>query len=381
VKKEVKSSGILKRYPGFMTMDCNRPPGFVEVMSLGGKDNMASASFEPNQNCPGNDNHTRFGNIEEASISADGNSGTESQETKRATAGGILHCQGHYFIMTAAHIFPEYSQYMSTQRSIPSEFDYEPDGGSDDEEMDDAAFEEIEQSEHVSTKLRLRDTKMPDESESQMLLVEPNRTRPPQDDKHAQVSATTLGAALHPLRLDNVDSADISQSTTGQTSSVPADISTRIQLHDGFIEPLSERFIDEKSCLLDYALLPISRSRLDGFTSGRLKEIQSQFTKVSGETSGGGSQQHATLVTAITASGGRISGQLLATLTFLIPTQIIAQRKLFTVKLQGTLEKGDSGSWIHDAVTGEVYGHLIAGSPQTYVYYPSLFIPTGMSHE
>jgi hypothetical protein len=58
--------------------------------------------------------------------------------------------------MTAAHIFPEYSQYMSTQRSIPSEFDYELDGGSDDEEMDDAAFEEIEQSEHVFTKLRLR---------------------------------------------------------------------------------------------------------------------------------------------------------------------------------------------------------------------------------
>lgn len=55
--------------------------------------------------------------------------------------------------MTAAHIFPEYSQYMSTQRSIPSEFDYELDGGSDDEEMDDAAFEEIEQSEHVFTKL------------------------------------------------------------------------------------------------------------------------------------------------------------------------------------------------------------------------------------
>lgn len=35
------------------------------------------------------------------------------------------------------------------------------------------------------------------------------------------------------------------------------------------------------------------------------------------------------------------------------------------MKLQDDLEKGDSGSWIHDVKTGEVYGYLIAGSPGT----------------
>ena len=31
--------------------------------------------------------------------------------------------------------------------------------------------------------------------------------------------------------------------------------------------------------------------------------------------------------------------------------------------------KGDSGSWVIDAVTGDLYGHIVAGVPETGLAY------------
>ena len=44
VRKSIKSSGILKRYLGFVTMDCNRPPESQSIASMTGKNRSGSST-------------------------------------------------------------------------------------------------------------------------------------------------------------------------------------------------------------------------------------------------------------------------------------------------------------------------------------------------
>ncbi|KAH8648128.1 hypothetical protein BGZ61DRAFT_376503, partial [Ilyonectria robusta] len=40
-------------------------------------------------------------------------------------------------------------------------------------------------------------------------------------------------------------------------------------------------------------------------------------------------------------------------------------QEIYLAKLNRPLVVGDCGSWVRDAVTGKLFGHVIAGSPKT----------------
>ena len=70
-------------------------------------------------------------------------------------------------------------------------------------------------------------------------------------------------------------------------------------------------------------------------------------------------------IVALTASKVSIKGRLTGIPSFGTAPNSTVSQELWTIHLDGKLEKGDCGCWIIDAASGAVYGHIIAGSPGT----------------
>jgi hypothetical protein len=67
--------------------------------------------------------------------------------------------------------------------------------------------------------------------------------------------------------------------------------------------------------------------------------------------------------------GHRIHGRLSGTATFMIlPGQAVSQ-KIWTLRSDISIEEGSSGSWVVDAVSGVLYGHIVAGCPNLGIAY------------
>ncbi|KAH6625892.1 hypothetical protein C7974DRAFT_209365 [Boeremia exigua] len=66
-------------------------------------------------------------------------------------------------------------------------------------------------------------------------------------------------------------------------------------------------------------------------------------------------------VESYTASGGRITGNIAATPSDLLVPRGRSFQEVFSVRLDGPLADGDCGSAVIDALTGELYGHIVAG--------------------
>ncbi|TDZ44971.1 hypothetical protein CTRI78_v009175 [Colletotrichum trifolii] len=68
-----------------------------------------------------------------------------------------------------------------------------------------------------------------------------------------------------------------------------------------------------------------------------------------------------------TPEGGSIGGTLSGTPSLFRSPGSLTFIEVYTAKLSRSLVPGDCGSWLRDAVSGKVYGHVIAGSPSTGV--------------
>ncbi|KAK0654953.1 hypothetical protein B0T16DRAFT_450700 [Cercophora newfieldiana] len=72
-----------------------------------------------------------------------------------------------------------------------------------------------------------------------------------------------------------------------------------------------------------------------------------------------------TAVQTTTANGGTISGILSGTPSYIRLPHTRKFRQVYTAKLDRPLAPGDCGSWVRDASTGRLFGHVVAGSPTT----------------
>ena len=111
---------------------------------------------------------------------------------------------------------------------------------------------------------------------------------------------------------------------------------------------------------LDYALIEITGSDLAKCSSVLVIDAStSREIFIQGVARNGCSSSE---ILAVNASRGAIHGHMSRTPTYMQPAHSTSQQELWTVSLQGELEKGDCGAWVIDAKTGLIYGHLIAGS-------------------
>ncbi|KAH7370960.1 hypothetical protein BKA66DRAFT_424999, partial [Pyrenochaeta sp. MPI-SDFR-AT-0127] len=76
-----------------------------------------------------------------------------------------------------------------------------------------------------------------------------------------------------------------------------------------------------------------------------------------------------TKVIADTASAGTLGGHISTTPVFLrIPNAEVYQ-EVYHVRLETPLTQGDCGSWVSNASTGSLHGHIVAGCPDTGAAY------------
>ncbi|KAF4621952.1 hypothetical protein G7Y89_g14392 [Cudoniella acicularis] len=308
---------------------------------------MNRAAFEPDPASHRNRDVIYAGNTE---VAYAGYNGTNTGEQKAATVGGILRGGEGFFVMTVAHIFPGYEGGLFPSTAAPLDFEYEIDAWSDDDmDMDDTELEQMSEASMSPPSSDSDDAKFWDKSQSPAKLERLQERRNSRFPHSRDVGG-------------NRNEESSSNSTTSSEH-------RKAQAEDGNIEKIMQQPIlslDSENQYLDYALLPISASQLRTFVGGFTEEHQnlgkgaatsSHTIEIKPRTS--------VDVVVITASGGNISGQLLATPTFLKRAHAENHQELWSLNLQGSLAKGDSGSWVQDAKTGEVYGHLIAGGPGT----------------
>ncbi len=70
----------------------------------------------------------------------------------------------------------------------------------------------------------------------------------------------------------------------------------------------------------------------------------------------------------VCTSSGIVHGRLLATPSFMQSSNAGSQQ-LWTVMLQGSLQDGICGSWVLSRLEGEVYGHIVSGTPGGQLAY------------
>jgi hypothetical protein len=354
VKKTVKESGILERYPGVKLGDALRPPDFDQLVQLAGLSyrdiddidewlaHSHSDDVELSQDLYMN--RVAFGSKSEHTSGKkltipfyDSNRNLVS--IRHATGGGIVHAANRYFYLTAGHAFVE-----GIDSSPPRES-----AGADDYEFD---LSEADDSD---------------------------------DDK--SLMDTTSRRSMTPDIDDSITSDDSTPSGNVQSNSAELahELGLVPSLLEGRLPPFTSRSSIEKleqsldglvaigkllqqpstaagKSELDYSLIEIfshvMTPLLEDDTPQKLALSGNLMTKLADTT-----------VTSITASAGIIRGMLSGTPTYQIVAGSQSTRELWTVRFSGTLSAGDCGSWVVDEESGDLIGHIVAGSPPSGVAY------------
>jgi hypothetical protein len=119
---------------------------------------------------------------------------------------------------------------------------------------------------------------------------------------------------------------------------------------------------------LDYALIEINQPEFQTFN--KFQSTRSQSTQlIYPERVVTTRPDPNTKVMVVLPSKGVVDGTISGTPTFMQTSSSKSIQELWTVRFSRSLEKGDCGSWVMDLTSGDVYGHIIAGSPESGVAY------------
>lgn len=359
--KLVRRSGLLEKYPGFKVIDRKLPPGFRRVMQIGGSAGDKQDFLPPNS-----------GRCITLHLKPEGLFGAKlcvceaGAETRTATVGGILEWQGRYFITTAAHVFGEHGWNPFPRTATPSE------SGSDLDRSNDS-----DEDYRYLPDITSRGSMTTDEFVSRTSLSSPTggpssspQLRWSEDATSFTLSATSRSEGTNYLpRPPILDSSGV-----GLTAKMGAAKAPCLE-HVSCRGIMPHRSSDEQICLdgpftiskdipnraLDYALVEITG--LNVITSDMLLvQDQSQaYDTTANDTRN--RRLVSTEIIAVTGSEGTIRGWMSAAPTFISMFDAATPQELWTIYCDGIFQDGDCGSWVFDAVSGEPYGHIIAGSP------------------
>lgn len=296
-KRLIKSSGILKSYPGFETMDWNRPPassrGGTErgagVILLGTSTNTSATDIDL---FSGIYTDTNLHILKEgAAVICVTQKDTNTAERKSASAGGILRFGDQIFVMTVAHICPGYAEGPFPGEAKYSEFECEIDTWDEDNDLtmdlEDRESEQMSKASMSNNSSSSYDDQFWDKTQ-----------RMPQEKTAAKVRRTSNHDSCR-----REDVSIVMEERNGNHARI-------------FQQPVLS--LDSQNQLLDYALLPISKTQSDllngnyaNMLRGPAKASETSLSTI--ETIPGANAD----VVAILPSGGKSFGRLLSTPTFL----------------------------------------------------------------
>ncbi len=309
VRKVIKESGILDKYPGIKTGHASRPPDFNQLVRLAGAghppgpDTVIEGLVAPHGNACG---------MELAII-------TESRDfsqSRCATVGGVIQLDQKFFYFTAEHAFQPASEEDSYGNF--SDSDNDSDFSIDDDVLSDVT------------------------------------------EKFESPDCTSIGK----LNIcANVGRSDGSQEN--EPSSIGPSFSERMKQKEIKVVKETIRLSSvaissraDPATNLDYNLIEVSNPdhQYPNSVNYGGKELSINEIVVDGPKD--------VSVLAITSRGilgGRLSGTSMYTS---LPTAGTYQEVYYGI-IDSPLEIGDCGSWIIDANTGDLFGHVVAGSPKT----------------
>jgi len=345
--RTIKQGGIIEKYPGFCLGEMPLKAEFEDLRPLGSqlepivtsKPGSAFSTLGPWMEIFAGDTESpHIWRLEMASQhehTANGSSGT---------AGGMVCYKGSYFLHGSEHILrPPQSGRNSMGQSQPLGSDGDEDecelwGWSDDDEEDNDEMVDITSCGSASPLVDDRQSTCESSSESQGKgdLVFSYDTFEDRDDAHVSAlrpPVSTPVACEHPSPLPPPE---------GRTGT-----------------PLGVGKVVLRSTLLDSVLVRVSPSQSHGFP-----ELQSAAITLESY------REHVELAPAdaavrATTLRGTIGGTLSGTPSFVqVPGSEVFQ-EVYVGMLNQPLVPGDCGSWVKNAVTGKLFGHVIAGSPTT----------------
>ncbi|RYP07083.1 hypothetical protein DL765_009272 [Monosporascus sp. GIB2] len=330
VRNTIKNSGILDRYPGIKTGHMPRAPDFDRLVPLApraGDWTTARISIEPSLDVPGSQLAIEW-------------SRDDMKWSTKATVGGVIRVRNRYFYTTAAHIFQHgmtacrtSSNFGADDVKLSDEDCFSFDGDSDTEADIEAG---AGPSSEFSEPLRSYDDKLGVLAKGKAIWDDLT------DQNHDQS-----------LIRDNLAAPD-------KTSKLnPDDVALGYDFEFDYPGEVIIATLRRHLTGLDYALIEVED--LGHCAENTITDMSDPQSRIVVESLVRKISDNAAII-AITPRG-KIFGNLSATPSYVRTPYGERFHEMFTVTLDNELEKGDCGSWLINAETGNLYGHIIAGSP------------------
>ncbi|KAL6410912.1 hypothetical protein AUP68_07344 [Ilyonectria robusta] len=316
---------ILQSYPGWKSVDWNRDPGLWDMTACGSDDhdttNSASAPILRIESSTSD-----LGGSKILLLRGDG---TNEIWQHIATGGGIMaNRQGSRFVMTAAHSLPGHEGPSFLLPQSPDEFEFLSEDLSADGEPDEVGDEPTSMESWTPLETRRSFT----------------------DQLPLRLQPTTSGKELQFPKLPFVTPTSDKQARPSPTQE------HNPPLHTIYSKTLFITSSGSSRPGLDYALVPVSRIELDNRV--RSRETRPPVALY---------QPRPREVVVTTSSHGKTKGRLLETPLFVVRSAATGSQELWTIILDKAkdVREGDSGSWVFDATSGEMIGHIVAASIET----------------
>lgn len=326
IRKAVKDSGLLDEYPGFRTGHMPQPPDFDQLVPLAYEDQLTE------------DEHTfavsamlteRPGGMH---IFLHNSAVQGIPRSRRATVGGVIKLNDHYFYTTASHPFYEEHSDISGASSL-------------DDDSDTFSFDDDSNASEASGSTDFD----PEEQEQER-----------SESREVRI-VEALEAVTHERY--SMDSTYLASKQTSQqptsAGSPPSASNTLPGLETSFTN-LQMSAWSSKSSSLDYALIKVEEpahmipNEFETNEEPPKKIICTTIQELD-------SCEWPVLV--ITARGA-IPGTMCPAPSYVLTPWSTSYCKTRFAKFEASLEEGDSGSWVINKVNGDLLGYIVAGSPQ-----------------
>jgi hypothetical protein len=395
IRTLIKSSGILDKHPGFVTMDIDRPPGCKSgiIVTLGGDDgsenayNLTSSSTEVHQIYL----QTLSNDLIGAKIYL-----SRPDSNPVATIGGLVHCNGKFFLTTVAHPFEKFWHNFFPETTAQAECSFDIDELSGLEDADEVIADMTSRGSITSGSLHSNASEVSSSFEgdlsSSFSYQQAPISLPTQEaaSNLSPISASLLIESFQPSSADmvkmNADDEQSSQNCYGDNDDDDAgdgtdgadsadQVSEEQDNQTAGFSPMksqSQKFLPAFSLCgptissangsmpaLDYALFELHDSALERINTTTAEDDLKTHPYLKSVA-----REPRSAEVVVRATSGTINGRLLATPSFMQPVQGMRSQQLWTVILESTLQKGVCGSWVLDSSSGDVYGHIVAGVPE-----------------
>ena len=369
-QKCIQDSGILQR-EGFISINCNRPPEFPTLMTLTMDETEYTAPGSSSTHCITFESPVRGSFATQISFPTHISIFDVIDSNKllaTATGGGILEWNKRMFLMTAAHAFQtsEKNDLFTDDTNCDFEYEFDDDDFSDDDDDDYNDDDEMVDPTSHGSKTSEEDVSDIQNSMSADLSSTSSASLPTRSfpklvsrtlqfssstDLDTRTSYTSAVADFSPYPIRQIPSAQNIQDH-GQKKTI-------CSLKGPFASSIAGL-----SPLLDYALIEITGLQVE---AGNISLPHSRRFSSPSEQNSAAEMNGPRNIIALSASKGSIKGRLTGIPSFGTAPNSTVSQELWTIHLDGKLEKGDCGCWIIDPASGAVYGHIIAGSPGTGV--------------